>query len=269
VFADAAPGPNLRALPRRDKNFTRTPPNLLVTLDTTTIFPSMPLQTRSAFSPQNSGYGYSGQSLTRDQTRGVFGQVMGLVAVTFAFLALGAYLGRNLNGGGFIFFIAAFAALFGLQFAVRRGREQLAIGLLFSVGLLLGLFISPLIVYYAHSDPGAVYQAGACTAGFTALMGCFGYATRTDLSRFYRAFFFALIALIVFGLVATFVAIPGSNVIYAVLGLIIFGGLTAFDFQRLKNSGMNVAPAIAASIFLDIFNIFLFFLSLFGGGGRR
>ena len=50
---------------------------------------------------------------------------------------------------------------------------------------------------------------------------------------------------------------------------IIFGGLTAFDFQRLKNSGMTVAPAIAASIFLDIFNIFLFFLSLFGGGGRR
>jgi modulator of FtsH protease len=229
----------------------------------------MPFQTRSAFSPQNSGYGYSGQSLTRDQSRGVFGQVMGLVAVTFGFMALGAYVGRNLNGGGFIFFIAALAALFGLQFAVARGREQLAIGLLFGVGLMLGLFISPLLVYYANSDPGAVYQAAACTAGFVAILGSFGYATRTDLSRFYRAFFFALIALIVFGLVLAFVAIPGGNVIYSVLGLIIFGGLTAFDFQRLRNSGMTVAPAIAASIFLDIFNIFLFFLSLFGGGGRR
>jgi FtsH-binding integral membrane protein len=257
-------------VPRARKNFTKTAANLLVIADTATIFPAMPFQTRSAFSPQNSGYGYSGQSLTRDQTRSVFGQVMGLVAVTFAFLALGAYLGRNINGGGsFIFIIAAFGALFGLQYAVARGREQLAIGLLFGVGLLLGLFVSPVLVYYANSDPGAIYQAGACTAGFTALMGAFGYATRTDLSRFYRAFFFALIALIIFGLVATFVAIPGSNVIYAVLGLIIFGGLTAFDFQRLKNSGMTVAPAIAASIFLDIFNIFLFFLSLFGGGGRR
>ncbi len=68
-----------------------------------------------------------------------------------------------------------------------------------------------MLVYYAHSDPGAIYQAGACTAGFTALMGCFGYATRTDLSRYYRAFFFALIALIIFGLVATFVAIPGEQ----------------------------------------------------------
>ncbi len=228
----------------------------------------MAFQTRSAFSPQNSGYGYSGQ-LTRDQARGVFGQVMGLVAVTFGFLALGAYIGRNLSGGGFIFFIAALAALFGLQFAVARGREQLAIGLLFGVGLLLGLFISPIIVHYANSDPGAVYQAAACTAGFTALLGSFGYATRADLSRYYRAFFWALIALIVFGLVLAFVAIPGGNVIYSVLGLIIFGGLTAFDFQRLRNAGMSAAPVIAASIFLDIFNIFLFFLSLFGGGGRR
>jgi uncharacterized protein len=226
-------------------------------------------QTRSAFSPQNPGYGYSGQSLTRDQSRAVFGQVMGLVAVTFAFLAAGAYLGRNLNGGGFIFFIAALAALFGLQFAVRRGREQLAIALLFVVGLALGLFISPLIVSYANSDPGAIYQAGACTAGFTAILGSYGYATRRDLSRYYRAFFFALIALLVFGLVAAFVAIPGSNLIYSIGGLIIFGGLTAFDFQRMRNAGMTDAPLIAASIFLDIFNIFLFFLSLFGGGGRR
>src|SRR6201992_4328107 len=235
-----------------------------------TIFRAMPLQNRSAFSPQNSGYGYTGQSLTRDQTRGVFGQVMGLVAATFGFAALGAFLGRNIaGGGGIIFFLAAFAALFGLQFAVAKGREQLAIGLLFGVGLLLGLAISPVIVYYANTDPGAVYQAAGCTAGFVAIMGCFGYATRTDLSRYYRVFFWALIALIVFGLVLAFVAIPGGNIIYSVLGLIIFGGLTAFDFQRLKSAGMTVAAAIAASIFLDIFNIFLFFLSLFGGGGRR
>ena len=63
---------------------------------------------------------------------------------------------------------------------------------LYRVGSLLGLAISPVLVYYANSDPAAIYQAGACTAGFVAILGCFGYATRTDLSRFYRAFFFAL-----------------------------------------------------------------------------
>ncbi len=32
---------------------------------------------------------------------------------------------------------------------------------------------------------------------------------------------------------------------------------------------MTMAVPIAASIFLDIFNVFLLFLSLFGGGGTR
>ncbi len=45
----------------------------------------MPLGTRTYRGGPQSGYGYGG-TLTRDQTRGVFGQVMGLVALTFGFL---------------------------------------------------------------------------------------------------------------------------------------------------------------------------------------
>lgn len=223
---------------------------------------------RSGYGPGN-GYGYGGQ-LTRDQTRGVFGQVMGLVALTFGCLALGAYVGRNLVGGtGIVFFLLAFACIFGLNIATSRGHEQLAIALLFGMGLLLGLGLGPVLASYASADPGAVYEAAGATAGFTALLGSYGYATRRDLSVYYRAFFFALIGLLVFGLIAMFVAIPHANVIYSVLGLVIFGGLTAFDFQRLRRAGIASSVPIAASIFLDIFNVFLFFLSLFGGGGSR
>ena len=43
----------------------------------------------------------------------------------------------------------------------------------------------------------------------------------------------------------------------------IFAGLTAFDFQRLRRSqDIRTAPLLAASIFLDILNVFQFFLSL-------
>jgi modulator of FtsH protease len=212
-------------------------------------------------------YAFPTQALTRDQTRGVFGQVMGLVALTFGCTALGAYVGRNLSGGtGIIFFLIAFACIFGLQIATRGGREQLAIGLLFGMGLCLGIALGPVLAAYASADPGAVYQAAGSTAGFIGILGSFGYATRRDLSRYYRAFFWALIALLVFGLITLFVAIPGSNVIYSVLGLIIFGGFTAFDFQRLRKANRSGAVPIAASIFLDVFNVFL---SLFGGGGSR
>ena len=49
----------------------------------------------------------------------------------------------------------------------------------------------------------------------------------------------------------------------------VFAGLTMVDFQRLRRSrGLDSAPLIAASIFLDALNVFLFFLRIFGGGGR-
>ena len=189
----------------------------------------------SRYGPGNR-YGYGGQQLTRDQSRSVFGQVMGLVALTFGALGLGAYVARNLSGGsGIIFFLIAFACIFGLQFASARGHEQLAIALLLGMGLFLGLGLGPVLAFYASADPGAVYEAAGTTAGFVAVMGCWGYATRRDLSAYARGFFWALIALIVFGLIATFVAIPGGNVIYCVLGLVIFAFFTAFDFQRLRD----------------------------------
>jgi FtsH-binding integral membrane protein len=210
---------------------------------------------------------YSGAALTRDQSRAVFGQVMGLVAVTTGFAALGAYIGRNLSGGaGILFFIAAFACIFGLNFANSRGREQLAIALLFGLGLALGLAVAPVIAVYANADPAALWQAAGATGAFVAGCGAFGYATRRDLSAWYRTLFWALLALIVFGLVTIFISIPQANIIYAVLGLVIFGGFTIIDFNRLRRANNYAAVPIAAGIFLDIFNVFLFFLQLFGGG---
>jgi FtsH-binding integral membrane protein len=71
--------------------------------------------------------------------------------------------------------------------------------------------------------------------------------------------------LIVFGIVLIFVRIPGGSLIYSILGLVIFAGLTMFDFQRLRRStDLNAAPLIAASIFLDALTVFLFFLQIFG-----
>jgi uncharacterized protein len=211
------------------------------------------------------GRGRSAASLDRDQTRAVFGQVMGLVALTLGFLALGAYLGRDLAGGlGIVFFIGGFGCLIGLNVASRRGSHQLSITLLFAFGLLLGLGLGPTINTYAQADPAAVWQAAGATGAFVAALGSVGYATRHDLSSWARALFWALLALIVFGIVAIFVSIPHANVIYAVAGVVIFGGYTIFDFNRLRRAGMADAVPIAASIFLDIVNVFLLLLQLFG-----
>jgi FtsH-binding integral membrane protein len=205
----------------------------------------------------------------RVDSRAVFGQVMGLVAFTVAFAAAGAYIGRDLSrGGGFIAFFGALACVIGLNVAARR-HEQLAIALLFGMGLLLGVFAGPIFAFYANNDPAVLWQSCGATGLFVGGLGAYGYATKRDLSSWGRVLFWSLLALIVFGFVALFVAIPGANIIYAVLGLVIFGGYSIFDFWRLRRADISQAVPIAASIFLDIFNIVLLFLSLFGGGGRR
>jgi FtsH-binding integral membrane protein len=205
------------------------------------------------------------QATTRDATRTLFAHTMTLVAITAAFFAGGAYLGRDLSRGwGIVFFIASFACLFGIRFAMSRS-EQLSIGLLFGFGVLIGLAVAPTIAYYAATNPQAVWQAGGATALFIAGFGAAGYATRRDLSALARACFFALIALIIFGIVMIFVNIPGGDLIYAILGLVIFAGFTMFDFQRLRRlNDVKAAPLLAASIFLDILNVFLLLLSIFG-----
>jgi FtsH-binding integral membrane protein len=64
--------------------------------------------------------------------------------------------------------------------------------------------------------------------------------------------------------VTIFVRIPNGDLIYAVLGLIIFAGFTMIDFQRIRRSrDIRAAPLLAAAIFLDILNVFLFFLRIF------
>jgi FtsH-binding integral membrane protein len=205
-------------------------------------------------------------ALSRDDARTVFGHVMGLVALTLGFLALGAYIGRDLSGGwGILAFIASFGCIIGLNVASTRGNEQLSITLLFGLGLLLGLALGPVLSSYVDADPAAVWQAAGATGAFVAGLGAVGYATRRDLSSWYRVLFWALLGLILFGLVAIFVSIPAENVIWSVAGLVIFGGYTVLDFNRLRRSGQESAVPIAASIFLDVLNIFLFFLQLFGG----
>jgi FtsH-binding integral membrane protein len=219
----------------------------------------------------NESLSYQGiGATTRYRTNTLFSQTMGYVAVTTALFALGAYLGRNLTGAvGIVAFIASFACLIGMRFAARRSR-QLTVGLLVAFGLLVGLAFAPTLAYYASVDPQALWQAGGATALFVAGFGAAGYATRRDLSMVARISFWALLALIVFGIVLIFVNIPGGALIYSILGLVIFAGFIMVDFQRLRRSqDINSAPFMAASIFLDILNVFLFFLQIFSPGEER
>jgi modulator of FtsH protease len=200
----------------------------------------------------------------RDRTRTLFGQTMGLVAVTAAFFALGAYAGRNLTHMvAFGAYIAAFVILLIMRFTAQRSAGASTV-LLMIFGVLIGAASSPMLVYYAATDPQVLWQAGGATALFIAAFGSIGYATRRNLFWLARVSFFALLLLLAFGIVLIFVRIPHGSQLYAGLGLVVFAGLTMVDFQRLRRTqGLNSAPLLAVSIFLDALNVFFFFLRIF------
>jgi FtsH-binding integral membrane protein len=203
----------------------------------------------------------------RDQSRTLFSHVMWLVAATTGLFALGCFAGRDLSAGwSIVWFVAGFGCLIAMNFA-RRSSGGASVALLMGVGLFLGLAMGPVVAQYTATSPKVVWEAAGATALFMLGFGAYGYATRRDLSAIGRISFFALIGLIIFGIILIFVRIPAGDLIYAVIGLVVFAGLTVFDFQRLRRSGEMVsAPLIAASIFLDALNVFLFFLRIFSGG---
>ena len=58
--------------------------------------------------------------------------------------------------------------------------------------------------------------------------------------------------------------IPGGAPLYSVLRLVIFAEIHHVRLPRLRNNtDIAVAPLLAASIFLDVLNVFLFFLEIF------
>jgi uncharacterized protein len=203
--------------------------------------------------------------LSADARKEVFARTMGLVAATVGVFALGTWAGHDLPFGWAIaFYIAGFGCLIGLMFS-RNRSHTFSITLLFGMGALLGLGLGPTIQAYIDAFGAAVVaQAAGATALFIAGFGAWGYATRRDLAKLARVAFFALLALIVFGIVMIFVQIPSGQLIWCIAGLAIFAVFTMYDFQRLKSAHPDDAVFLAASIFLDVLNVFLFMLQLLG-----
>ena len=198
-------------------------------------------------------------------TPALFGRVMGLVALTVGTATLGVWIARGWGGAGwFIAWLLALGCLIGLNVANARGSTGLALVLLLAFGLLIGASVATTVNYYAATDPTAVRQAFGATALFVAGLGSAGYAIRRDLSSLYRLAFWLLVALMIAGIGLIFVRIPAAYTVYALAGLAIFALYTVIDFNRLRHAGKEQAIPLAAGIFLDILNIFLLFLRLFG-----
>jgi modulator of FtsH protease len=197
---------------------------------------------------------------------GVFGWVMGLVAISIGFLGIGAWVGRDLShGAALALSLAGFGMLMVTSFAGQRFRVgSFAIGWLFATAAVIGLGIGPMIAYYTSVNQDAVIQAALGTACTVLAMGAVGMLMAKDLAPLMRPL--SIVMLVVFGGIMIWSIFAGP--MNPIFSLLIYG-LSAFalvvDFNYLRKHGTeDDAVLLATGIFVSIVNIFLSLLNLFG-----
>lgn len=212
----------------------------------------------------------NGVRVIEANTASLLGKVLWITTAGFLFTALGAYLAPPTLGISYMLVILLnFGLIFAISAAARRS-SALGLVLFYIFTTLMGVQISPILNQYTHSAGGQaiVFQAAMTTALGMALMAVVAQFANFNYMKVGRIAFFALLGLIVVGLLGMFVHFVSPSV-YAWLTLAIFSVLLLVDFMRLKDRGQDYGPVqMALSIYLDALNIFLALLQIFGGGSR-
>jgi FtsH-binding integral membrane protein len=198
----------------------------------------------------------------------LLGQVLGITAVGMGISALAVYLFRDSVGSG-VGLIAMIVGLV-LLFAINGTRANPVVSLIlfYAFAFAEGIGITPIVSYYLHVAPDAVYNAALTTGAGMFVLGAIVYAAGLDLRRFQGIFMIALLGLIVAGVISLFFHFIAPTT-YSWITLAIFTGFTLIDFARIRAGGDGLTPVqMATHIYLDLLNIFIALLQIFGNRQR-
>jgi FtsH-binding integral membrane protein len=209
---------------------------------------------------------YSDTGIQQARPESLVGRVMGLLAFSLLFTAGGALLGQQLGPGAILIsIVGSIGTLIALYFTKTRPGLNLALFYAFSVfeGLALGVIVES---YVARGLGSLVVNAAVTTAGLVLLLGTYAWTTRRDLSGLGGYLTAGLLAVVVASLVGIFLQATLFHMILSAATALVFSGFVLYDIQRLRNAEGSQYDAVllAVSIYLDIFNLFLAILRLFG-----
>jgi modulator of FtsH protease len=170
----------------------------------------------------------------------------------------------------FITFFCMFISLIMAQRAARDFPKNLILTGIFT--FIEGIWLAPFLMMAEHNVPGSVGQAALLTLGAFGVLSVYAIFSRRDFSAWGSFFAIGLGVLLVAMIINVFVASAAGALWISVVGLLVISGLLVFDTWRIVRSGAygeDDYVLAAVSIYLDLLNMFLFILSLVGGGSRR
>ena len=222
----------------------------------------------------STGYpSWIGSGSYAEQTReaSTLAKVMGLLGVAAVFTAIGAFVGPAVGEIGF--WVALIGGLI-IIFALRAARDVAPLNLILLIlfatveGVVLGQVLE---LYVSQGLSLIVFQAAVATAVAALAAGFAGYTARRDLSNIGGFLMAALVIVIVASVIGLFIQAPLLWTVVSAVSAILFSAFLVFDLNRVaRTQGATEGQAImlAASVYLDIYNLFLDLLTLLSGRRR-
>lgn len=195
-------------------------------------------------------------------SRVFFGLFLSLVTA-LAGLFVGQYVPPTMMA---VLSIVELVMIVSAMFIQRRRRIGMPFVLVFTFISGITLFL-PIAYYTSTLGAATVLEAVGVAAAAFLIAGAVASRTSYDFSFLGGFLFIGLIAILLMGLVSFFIGFSTvTQLIYSVLGVAVFIGYVLFDVNRIAHMGVSEEqiPWVVLSLYLDLINLILFVLRLFG-----
>ena len=199
----------------------------------------------------------------------VFASVLVSIAGVWFTLSQPALLGA-VAVHPFITWICSFALLIMAQRAARSFPRNIILTFLFT--FITGMWLAPVLLLTEQAAPGVIGEAAVLTFGAFGVLSLYAVTSRRDFSAWGGFFMVGLFVLLAAMVLNIFFHSAAASLFISGVGVFVISGLLVFDTWRIMRSG-TYGPddyvVAAVAIYLDLLNLFMFILSLLGGGRRR
>lgn len=170
------------------------------------------------------------------------------------------------KGSYMIFLVVEVILVILLSARIRKMKPTTCKVLFLLYSFISGITFSSIFVIYKVSSIIVLFLVASLVFGIFAFIG---NVTKMDLTKIGTYLMMTLLAVIIFSIVNIFIGSEQIDFGLAIISLLIFMGITAYDVQKIKNNLRdipedNLAIYGAFELYLDYINIFIDLLRIFG-----
>jgi modulator of FtsH protease len=219
-------------------------------------------------------YPGSGSS-TLVQRNAVLRNTYWLLALSLVPTVLGAWVGLKtgiMAQMGMLSLVVFFGGAFAFMWGIQRNRNSaLGVGLLLGFTFFMGVMLSGLLGSVLSRANGAnlVMTAFGATAAIFAAMATLASVIKRDLGGMGKFLAIGSILLLVALLGNLFFKSSALQITLSVIGAGLFSAYMLYDLKQIVDGGETNYVSATLSLYLDIFNVFQFILSLLGIGSSN